>query len=135
MSPTLVKSALALGGMVLVAVVVLIAILSGKGGSGEPEHLADSMAGQPTTVLEGAGTATVWVAGSGAGDPRPGGEPDPSLCTTSGGGEAELVDPESTETTTMGETTLYPVARVENYSAPLEVTCSGGSMEHIYVTR
>ena len=134
LSPKIVKTALALGGMVLVALVVVLVLLS-RQGSDEPELLADSMAGQPTEVLEGTGAATVWVAGPESTDPRPGEQPDPSLCTATGQGAPTLTDPDSTKTMTLGETTLYPVAQVENYVAPLRVTCSGGSLQHVYVTR
>lgn len=134
LGPTLVKAALAVGGMVLVAVVVAVIALTGKG-SGEPELLADSMAGQATRVQVGDGTAMVWVSGSGSGDPRPGGEPDPGLCTVTGQGQPSLADPDTTDTSTIGETTLYPVAQVEDYKAPMKVVCSGGAIDHVYVMR
>ena len=93
------------------------------------------MAGQPTEVLEGKGTATVWVAGWESGDPRPRGQPDPSLCTVTGQGTPKVTTADITETTTSGETTLHPVAQVENYKTPLNVICSGGSVKHVDVTR
>lgn len=46
-----------------------------------------------------------------------------------------LADPDTTDTTTIGETTLYPVAQVEDYTAPMKVVCSGGSIDHVYVMR
>lgn len=134
LSPALIKVALAAGGMFLVAVVVVLAVLAG-GDSGESELLADSMAGQATEVQVGEGTAMVWVSGSGSGDPRPSGVPDPGLCAVTGQGMPSLADPDSTDTTTIGETTLYPVAQVEDYTAPMKVVCSGGSIDHVYIMR
>ena len=106
LSSTVVKAALAVGGLILVAVVVVLAVLAGRG-SGEPELLADAMAGQPTQVQVGEGTAMVWVSSADSGDPRPGGEPDPGLCTVIGQGQPSLADPDTTDTSTIGETTLY----------------------------
>ncbi|WP_277453707.1 hypothetical protein [Janibacter sp. DB-40] len=134
LSPTLLKTALAVGGVALVAVVIVAVILAGRD-SGESELLADSMAGQDTQVQVGEGTAMVWVSSSGSGDPRPGGEPDPGLCSVTGQGMPSLADPDTTDTTTIGETTLYPVAQVEDYTAPMKVVCSGGSIDHVYVMR
>lgn len=134
LSPALLKTALAVGGLVLVAVVIVAVILAGRD-SGESELLADSMAGQDTQVQVGEGTAMVWVSSSGSGDPRPGGEPDPGLCSVTGQGMPSLADPDTTDTTTIGETTLYPVAQVEDYTAPMKVVCSGGSIDHVYVMR
>lgn len=134
LSSTIVKAALAVGGLILVAVVVVLAVLAGRG-SGEPELLADSMAGQATQVQVGDGTAMVWVSGAGPGDPRPGGEPDPGLCSVTGQGMPSLADPDTTDTSTIGETTLYPVAQVEDYKAPMKVVCSGGSIDHVYIMR
>lgn len=133
LSPALLKIALAVGGA-LVAVVIVAVILAGRD-SGEPELLADSMAGQATQVQVGEGTAMVWVSGSGSGDPRPGAEPDVGLCSVDGQGMPSLADPDTTDTTTIGETTLYPVAQVEDYTAPMKVVCSGGSIDHVYVMR
>lgn len=135
LNPTLVKAALAVGGMVLVAVVVVLAVLASRDSGGEPELLADSMAGQATEVLQDGSASTVWVSGSGSQDPRPGGAPDPGLCTVTGQGSPALVEPDTTDTTTLGESTLYPVAGVEDYIAPLKVVCSGGDIDHVYVTR
>ncbi|WEV77358.1 hypothetical protein O9K63_12250 [Janibacter cremeus] len=134
LSPTIVKAALAVGGMILVAVIVVLTVLAGKG-SAEPELLADSMAGQATRVQVGEGTAVVWVSGSGSADPRPGDGPDPGLCSVTGEGMPSLADPDTTDTTTIGGTTLYPVAQVEDYTAPMKVVCSGGSIDHVYLMR
>lgn len=134
LSPTLLKTALAVGGLSLVAVVIVAVILAGRD-SGEPELLADSMAGQATQVQVGEGTAMVWVSSSGSGDPRPGGDPDPGLCSVTGQGRPSLADPDTTDTTSIGETTLYPVAQVEDYTAPMKVVCAGGSIDHVYVMR
>lgn len=133
LNSTLAKAALAAGGMILTLVVVLI-ILAGRD-SGEPELLADTMAGQVAPVGVGEGTAMVWVSGSGSGDPRPGGEPDPGLCTVTGQGNPSLAEPDITDTSSIGETTLHPVAQVEGYVAPMEVICSGGSIDHVYIMR
>lgn len=134
LSSTVIKAALAAGGMLLVAIVVVLAILAGRD-SGEPELLADTMAGQVAPVQVGQGTAMVWVAGTGSGDPRPGSQPDPGLCTVTGQGQPSLVEPDTTDTSTIGETTLYPVAQVEDYIAPMEVICSGGAIDHVYIMR
>lgn len=134
LSSTLTKAILAAGGTLLLAVVVVLTVLAGRD-SGEPELLADAMAGQPTQVLVGDGTAMVWVSGSGSGDPRPGGEPDPGLCTVTGQGMPVLAEPDTTDTSTIGETPLYPVAQVEDYTAPMKVVCSGGSIDHVYIMR
>lgn len=134
LSSTVVKAALAAGGMLLVAIIVVLAILAGRD-SGEPELLADTMAGQVAPVEVGEGTAMVWVSSSGSSDPRPGGEPDPGLCTVTGQGNPSLADPDVTDTSMIGETTLYPVAQVEDYVAPMEVVCSGGSIDHVYIMR
>lgn len=133
LSPTIVKAVVAVGGLVLLALLVMLVILSGRD-SAEPVPLADSMAGQPTEVLEGEGTATVWVSGADAGDPRPGGQPDPGSCTVKGSGAPKLVEPDSSDSTVLGETTLYPIAQVEDFAAPLTVVCSGDSFKHVYVT-
>lgn len=134
LSPTIVKAALAVGVLGLLALVILLFMLRGGGSSGEPALVADAMAGQAVEVVEGDGDATVWVAG-GSSDPRPDGRPDPDMCTAVGGGDPQLVDPKTDEPTTLGGTTLYPVAGIERYSVPLRVTCSGGAVEHVYVTR
>ncbi|NYF98255.1 hypothetical protein [Janibacter cremeus] len=131
-SPTLLKAALAIGGLVLVALVI-ISILLAMRNSGEPELLADAMAGQPTQVQVGDGTAMVWVSGSGSDDPRPGGQPDPELCSVTGEGMPSLAEPGTTDTSTIGETTLYPLAQVEDYKPPMKVICSGGSIDHVYI--
>lgn len=135
LSSTVMKAALAAGGMVLVAVIVVLAIFAARGGEEDSQLLADSMAGQPTEVIVGGGTAMVWAtAPDSVSDPRPGGGPDPGLCTLTGQGRPVLVDPNSTDTKALGESTLYPIARVEDYSPPMSVTCSGGSIDHVYVT-
>lgn len=112
---------------------VIISVLLAMRDSGEQELLADTMAGQPAQVLVGDGTAMVWVSGTGSGDPRPGGEPDPGLCSVTGQGMPSLGDPGTTDTSTIGETTLYPLAQVEDYKAPMKVICSGGSIDHVYI--
>lgn len=134
LSPALIKIVLAVGGLLLVAILTVIAILSGRGPS-EQDLLSDATAGQPTLVQVGKGTATVWVAGTGSDDPRPGGEPDPGLCSVTGEGMPSLTQPDTTDTTTIGETTLYPLAQVEDYTPPTRITCSGGSIDHVYVMR
>ncbi|WP_338749357.1 hypothetical protein [Janibacter alittae] len=134
LNSTVVKAALAAGGLVLVALVAVLWVLAGRD-SGEPELLADSMAGQSTQVQVGEGTAMVWVSSSGSGDPRPGDEPDPGMCSVTGQGMPSLAEPDTTDTSSIGETTLYPVAQVEDYKAPMAVVCSGGSIDHVYVMR
>lgn len=134
LSPALLKTAFFVGGAFLVALVVVLVLLATRD-SGEPELLADTMAGQVAPVGVGEGTAMVWVSSAGSDDPRPGGEPDPGLCTVTGQGTPALADPDTTDTTTIGETTLYPVAQVEDYVAPMEVVCSGGNIDHVYVMR
>ena len=96
------------------------------------ELLADTVAGQTLTVLESPGTATIWVSSEGAGDPRPGGEPDPGLCTVSGPGTPRLTPPEQGNAT-LGETTLYAVAQVEDLRPQVSITCGGDGIKHVYV--
>lgn len=66
-------------------------------------------------------------------DPRPGGEPDPGPCRLIGQGRPVLVEPDSTDTRVLGESTLYPIAQIEDCSPPMRVACSGGSIDHVYV--
>lgn len=102
---------------------------------GEVELFADAMAGHALTVQEATGTPMVWVSSEDGNDPRPGGQPDPSLCSVTGGGTPRLVKPEDTDTARLGDTTLYPVGQLEGFQAPGEVTCSGGGIKHVYVGR
>lgn len=98
----------------------------------EVDLLADTMAGQTLTVLEVHGDPTIWVSSETGADPRTGGRPDPALCRVSGGGSARLVQPEG-GTSSLGETTLYPVAAITGLEPPAEVTCSGPGLKHVYV--
>ncbi|WP_156969690.1 hypothetical protein [Knoellia subterranea] len=117
-----------------IALATGIAACSGSSG-GEVELFADAMAGHALTVQEATGTPMVWVSSEDGSDPRPGGRPDPSLCSVTGGGTPRLVKPEDTDTARLGDTTLYPVGQLEGFQAPGEVTCSGGEIKHVYVGR
>lgn len=103
-------------------------------GSGDEgvELLADTVAGQSLTVLESPGTATVWVSSEDGGDPRPGGRPDPGMCTVSGPGEPRLTEPDQGDEV-LGETTLYAVAQVEDLQPQVSIACDGDGVKHVYV--
>lgn len=96
------------------------------------ELLADTVAGETLTVLESPGTATIWVSSEGGGDPRPGGEPDPGVCSVSGPGTPRLTQPEQGDET-LGSTTLYAVAQVEDLQPQVSITCGGDGIKHVYV--
>ncbi|MGE9808360.1 hypothetical protein [Janibacter sp. G1551] len=132
MSSTLFKLALAAGGMILVLLVALSLLNRDQSGE-EPILLADGIAGHPVHVLESPGDPTVWVSGTDASDPRPGGKPAPTLCRVSGAGAPEVVAPEDDETAVLGETTLYPVGTLRGLQPPADVTCSGEGLKHVYV--
>ena len=96
------------------------------------ELLADTVASQTLTVLESPGTATIWVSSDDGSDPRPGGEPDPGLCTVSGPGTPQLTDPEQGDET-LGSTTLYAVAQVDDLQPQVSITCGGDGIKHVPV--
>lgn len=96
------------------------------------ELLADTLAGQTLTVLESPGTATIWVSSDDGSDPRPGGEPDPGLCTVSGPGTPRLTEPEQGNEM-LGETRLYALAQVEDLQPQVSITCGGTGFKHVYV--
>lgn len=96
------------------------------------ELLADTVAGQTLTVLESPGTATIWVSSESGDDPRPGGEPDPGLCSVSGPGTPRLTEPEQGDET-LGGTTLYALAQVEDLQPQVSITCGGDGIKHVYV--
>ena len=43
-------------------------------------------------------------------------------------------DDAAPDTRSLGDSTLYLVAQVEDYAPPMEVVCSGGNLDHVYVT-
>lgn len=96
------------------------------------ELLADTVAGQTLTVLESPGTATIWVSSGSGDDPRPGGQPDPGVCTVSGPGTPRLTEPDQGDAM-LGETTLYAVAQVEDLQPQVSITCGGDGIKHVYV--
>ena len=134
LSSSLIKAAVAAGGLALFAVLVVAVIVATGNSPDDDELLADAFADHPTKVIVGEGTATVWAtAPDFRADPRPGGDPDPDLCRVTGEGQPTLVEPDRTDTRDLGDSTLYPIAQVEDYSPPMQVTCSGGSIDHVYV--
>ena len=96
------------------------------------ELLADTIAGQTLTVVESPGTATIWVSSPDGSDPRPGGEPDPSVCTVSGPGSPRLAEPQQGNTR-LGDTALYALAQVEDLEPQVSITCRGNGFKHMYV--
>ena len=96
------------------------------------ELLADTIAGQTLTVLESPGTATIWVSSPDGTDPRPGGRPDPGLCTVSGPGSPRLTEPQQGDSR-LGDTALYALAQVEDLEPQVSITCRGNGFKHMYV--
>ena len=96
------------------------------------ELLADTIAGQTLTVLESPGTATIWVSSPDGSDPRPGGRPDPGLCTVSGPGSPRLTEPQQGNSR-LGDTALYALAQVEDLEPQVSITCRGSGFKHMYV--
>ena len=113
---------------------VLALTLSACGGASDDgvDLLADTIAGQTLTVVESEGAPTIWVSSESGADPRPGGKPDPSLCTVSGTSSPKLVAP-TEGNAKLGETTLYAVAQIEDLRPPADISCSGAGFKHVYV--
>lgn len=118
-------AALAAGGLVLV-VLIAISLMDRRE---EPLLLADGMPGHQLEVQEGADEVVVWVSSSDGSDPTPE-EGAQAMCTLSGTGTLEETD---TEQSVIGETTLYPVARITDLDPPVQVACEGSGVQHVYV--
>jgi hypothetical protein len=117
----------------LLAPVLLVASLSACSSDEQGvELLADTIAGQTLTVLESPGTATIWVSSPDGSDPRPGGEPDPGLCTVSGPGTPRLTEPRQGNEV-LGDTRLYALAQVEELQPQVSISCTGAGFKHVYV--
>ena len=119
-------------GALLGTALMMVAVTACGGNEEGVELLADTLAGQTLTVLESPGTATIWVSSDDGSDPRPGGEPDPGLCTVSGPGTPRLTEPEQGNEV-LGETRLYALAQVEALQPQVSITCGGNGMKHVYV--
>lgn len=111
---------------------VLAVTACGSSPDDSVELLADTIAGQTLTLVESPGTATIWVSSPDGSDPRPGGEPDPSVCTVSGPGSPRLTEPRQGERR-LGDTTLYALAQVEDLEPKTSITCRGSGFKHMYV--
>ena len=119
-------------GALLGSALLAMAVTACSGNDEGVELLADTLSGQTLTVLESPGTATIWVSSTSGGDPRPGGEPDPRVCTVSGPGTPRLTEPEQGDEK-LGDTTLYAVAQVEDLQPQVSITCGGDGIKHVYV--
>lgn len=119
-------------GVLLGSALLVMAVTACSGNDEGVELLADTLSGQTLTVLESPGTATIWVSSTSGDDPRPGGEPDPGVCTVSGPGTPRLTEPEQGDEK-LGDTTLYAVAQVEDLQPQVSITCGGDGIRHVYV--
>lgn len=119
-------------GPLLAAALMAVALTACSSNDAGVELLADTLAGHTMTVLESPGTATIWVSSEDGSDPRPGGQPDPGLCTVSGPGTPRLTEP-GQGNEVLGETTLYALAQVEDLQPQVSITCGGGAIKHVYV--
>ena len=110
----------ALGGVVLLA----LALLATRSGSdAELRLLASAQAGGEVRILEASGPVDVYVSGARS--------VGPEACTVSAPGGARVASGPGTDTT-LDQTTLYAVGRLEDFAPPGSLQCSGDGVEHVY---
>lgn len=111
---------LAFGGVVLLAIALLS---SPREEGGSFQLLASAQAGGELEIREAPGPVTIYVSGAGGVGPQ--------ACSVTEPADARIV-PAAASDTRIGETRLYAVGTLEDFSPPGAVTCSAAGVADIY---